>query len=215
MTFSTPTFRARLGLVLASIFLVAASSQAQPKIAYIDLKKVFDSYWKTKQADANLKDRASDFDKARKGMVDDYQKANDEYKKLIESANDQAVSADEREKRKKSAESKLLEIKEIENSVNQFDRQSRTTLGEQQRRMRDNILREIREVINTKAKAGTYTVVLDVAAESANQTPVLLYTNGSDDLTEGVLGALEATKPADLPKGSDTPIKPAEKKDAK
>jgi outer membrane protein len=183
--------------------LVTASVQAQPKIGLIDVKKVFDGYYKTKQADAQLKDRASAFDKARKDMVDEYQKTNDEYKKLIESSNDQAISADERDKKKKDAEKKLTEIRELENNVRSFDQQSRQTLAEQQKRMRDNVLRDIRDSVAEKAKAAGYTLVVDVAAESVNQIPVVLFNNGENDISDSVLVQLNASAPPDALKPKD------------
>jgi len=179
-----------LGVLLAPL-----STRAEVKIGSIDLKKVFDGYWKTKQADALLKESAADLDKARKGMVEDFQKASDEYKRLIEGANDQAISGEERDKRKGAAEKKLLEIKEIEQSITLFDRNSRDNLATRQRRMRDKILDEIKELIASKARTGGFSMIIDTAAETPNQTPVLLFTNGQNDLTEEVLTQLNSTAP--------------------
>ena len=117
----------------------------------------------------------------------------------LDGAQDQAVSSDEREKRKKTGESKLLELKELEQTIEQFDRQSRTSLEEQQRRMRDNILKEIQGVITTKAKTGNFSLVVDVASESFNKTPVVLYSNGENDLTTAVLKDLNSTAPVTAP----------------
>jgi outer membrane protein len=185
--------RVFLAFIVGAMMLVSA--QAQNKIGLIDLEKVFENYWKKKQANALLDERKAEFTKSRKGMIDDYQKANEEYKKLIESASDQAVSSEEREKRKTAAEKKLVEIKSIEQEVNQHDRNSAEILGTQTRRMRDKILDEIRELINAKAKAGGYTLVLDTAAKTVNLTPVLLYHNGQNDMTEEVLKELNANAP--------------------
>ena len=113
--------------ILLAAFAFAASAQ-QGKVGIIDLRMVFDDYHKTKTADARLKDQAADLDKERKVMMEQYQKATDDYKAALDGANDQAVSADEREKRKKAAESKLLDIKKLETDIGQFDRQARTTL---------------------------------------------------------------------------------------
>src|SRR5215468_1956304 len=117
MTHSLSSIR-RLGTTLflasALLFGLAAAAQTPPKIATVDLRKIFEGYFKTKQADAQLRERGADAEKQYKGMLDDYSKANEDYKKLVESANDQAVSSDEREKRKKSAEAKVLELNEIE-----------------------------------------------------------------------------------------------------
>lgn len=171
-------------------------ASAAGAIAIVDLKKVFDGYWKTKQADLNLKERAGELDKKRKDMVTDYQKSGDEYKKLLESASDSAVSVEERDKRKKSAETKLRELQEIEQSIGQFDRSARTQLGESQRNMRDKIVTEIREVLNKKARAAGYAAVLDSAAESAVGTPILLFNASLPDLTEEIISQLNATAPA-------------------
>ena len=195
--------------------VVAVQAQAQPKIGTVDLKKVFDGYFKTKQADTTLKERAGDFEKTRKGMLDDYQSLNERYKKEIESANDQAVAVDEREKRKKIAENTLIEIKKVEQDVTSFDRQARTTLGEHQRHMRDNVLKEIREVVTAKAKAGNFTLIVDTAAESFNQTPIVLHTNGENDLTDDILKQLNANAPADSLKSSDTKDKAGDAKGEK
>ena len=121
---------------------------------------------------------AADSDKVYKGMIEDYKKANEEYRKLVETSNDQAVSAEERDRRKKNAETKLMEIQEIEKSVKQFEAQARTTIGEMEKRMRDNIVRKIRDVVNAKAKAGGYQLVFDTAAQTVYQTPFILYSNG-------------------------------------
>src|SRR6266480_6582039 len=149
---------------LAASFLTA-TAQAQTKIAVIDLKRVFDNYWKKKQAQALVDDQKADFDKKFKGMLDDYQKAKDEYKKLIDSSTDQAVSTEERDKRKSAAEKKLLEINEIEQTADLFRKNSNENLGIQIRRMTDNILKDIREMVEAKAKAEGYTLVIDSSAQ--------------------------------------------------
>ncbi len=190
-----------LAALLAGILTVPA--WAQTRIATVDLRKLFDGYWKTKQADSALKDRAADLDKEYKGLREDFQKLKEEYQKLLAGANDQAVSAEERDKRKQAADAKLRSIKETEDAVLQFERQARTTLDEQRRRMRDNILTEVRTVVNAKAKTAGYSLIVDAAAESANGTPIILFTNGENDLTDGVLNQLNAGAPVELPKPAE------------
>ena len=184
--------------LLACCFL-ATALQAQPRIGIIDLKKVFDGYYRTQQADTQLKERASDLDKARQAMVGDFEEAKQTFEKLREAANDQALAADERDNRRAAAERKLVELRQIEQDVAQFDRTSRTTLAEQQRRMRDRILEEIKEVVTSKAREASFALVIDVAAETVNQTPVVLYNTGENDLTKVVLNELNSRGPVQLP----------------
>jgi outer membrane protein len=192
-------------LALLLVALPGSSAWAQGRFATVDLRKVFDNYWKTKQADAALKDRAADMEKDHKNMLDDYQKAKNDYTTLLADANNQALSTDEREKRKKAAEDKLKSIKDSEDTIAQYERQARTTLDEQRRRMRDNIVGEIRKVLDAKAKSAGYSLVFDTTAESANSTPFILYSNNENDLTDSLLQQLNAAAPPDLPKTDETP----------
>lgn len=199
--------------VVATAALASTAAQAQVKFGVVDLKKVFEGYWRTKQSDTQLRERAADFEKVGKGMLEDYKKATEEFKQIAESANDQVVSADERDKRKKEAEKKGQALQELQTSLQTFDRNSRQGLAEQQKRLRDSVLRDIRGVVEEKAKGAGYSLIIDTASETANQTPVVIYTNllgGNDDLTEAVLKQLNTNAPADT--GKTDAAKPEEKK---
>ena len=192
--------------LLSSLLLglsLAPGLQAQAKIGLVDLKKVFDGYNKTKQADTQLKERAADFEKMRKTYTDDYDKAKAAFESLQQGMTDQALSEAEREKRKSEAQKKYTEIRQIETDLAQFDRTSRNTLGEQQRRMRDRILDQIKEVVAGKAKAKGLSLVLDTAADSANQTPILLFNTGENDITDEVLTELNSRSTLELPVPED------------
>jgi Skp family chaperone for outer membrane proteins len=183
-------------LTAATILVASASAHAQVKMGIVDLRKVFDGYYKTREADTKIKGEAAELEKTAKGMLEDYRKFNEDYKGLVEAAGDSAISTDEKQKRRKAAEDKLLEIRNLEQQVQQYQRQSEATLLEKRKRMRDQILREIRETIVAKSKAAGYTFVMDVAADSVNQTPIVLYTNGENDMTEDLLRQLNANAPA-------------------
>jgi Skp family chaperone for outer membrane proteins len=180
--------------ILLAAFACTAGAQ-QGKVGIIDLRKVFDDYHKTKTADARLKDQAADLDKERKVMMEQYQKAADDYKAALDGANDQAVSADERENARRPPSQNCWTSK-IGNGHRAVRSPGSSTLEEEQRKLRDRILGEIRGIINTKAKAAGYTLVVDSAAETVNKTPVVMYTNGENDLTAAVLADLNANAPA-------------------
>jgi outer membrane protein len=198
---------------LTLVSLMSGSAWGQGRIGTVDLRKVFDGYWKTKQADAALKDRAADIEKEHKNMLDEWKKSKDEYQTLLGEANNQTLSIEEREKRKKSAEDKFKQIKDSEDAITQYERQARTTLDEQKRRMRESIVEEIRTTVNGKAKTAGYALVIDTAAESASGTPIVLYANNENDMTEAVLSQLNAGAPADAAKPEDK--KADKKKDKK
>ena len=182
----------KLGVGCALLSLVNATAFAEVKIATISLAKTFDGYYKTKQADAALKDRQAELKKSETEMSDSWNKTKDEYQKLVAAASDQAVSADERDKRKRDAEGKLKDMKDIEANAAQFQRQAGAILQEEKSRKTKNLLDEIKLAITGKAKAGGYSLVVDADA--------VLYTNGENDITDAVLAQLNAAAPNDASK---------------
>lgn len=195
-------------LILALAGLFASSALAQQKVAIIDLRKVFDGYYKTKEADVKLKERGQDILKLRQGMLDDFKKAQEEYNKVMEGAKDPSISSDERDKRKRSAEAKLEEIREIEANIRKYDVQAQDQFVQQNKRMREKIIQEIKEVVDAKAKNEGYALVLDTASESRNETPVVVFNSGQYDITQDVLKKLNENAPP-----PSAAAKPEEKKE--
>lgn len=175
-------------------------SGAELKVGVVELKKVFEGYYKTKLAQAALDEEVTALKKDGKALEEDYGKAVDDYKKTIDEANNQAISADERDKRKKEAESKMLRINDLKQTLQQFERTAGTNLAEKRRLTMGKILGEIKEAINAKSKAGGFTLVLDTSTPDPMNLPTVLYSSGENDLTDTVLAALNANAPADLPK---------------
>ena len=187
-----------LRLTLLTFVLLAAtafSAAAQTKAANVDMKRIFNSYWKTKQATAALENRKTDLRKEIKDMADGLDKSQLDYKQLLDQSNDQAISADERDKRKQAAASKVREINSSKVALEQFQRQAEAQLADQSQRMSGNLLTEIQKAVADKAKAGGYTLVLNAAAPE-----VVVYMDSQADITDAVIAQLKLSEPIDFSK---------------
>src|ERR1700691_600442 len=111
---------------------------AEQRIATFNLRKAFDHYYKKKQSDAALQQEVADVEKERAQMVENGRRHEDEWRKLIDKANDQAVSADEREKSKQAASQKYAELESDKQSINEFDRMANARLTEKRNIRRDD-----------------------------------------------------------------------------
>lgn len=167
----------------------------QQKIATVDLQKVFDKYYKTVISQSALKDEAAELQKERNDMVTSAKKQEADWQKMIDRSEDQALSADERARAKKDAEEKLRDLKTSEQAIQEYDRASSAKLQEKQRTRHDEIVKEIRNVLNAEAQAAGYTLVLDVSGDSANTVPVVIYSKGLNDMTDGLIKELNASAP--------------------
>jgi outer membrane protein len=177
--------------ILLTTFL-SVPALAQTKIATVDMEKLFKGYWKTKQAEVLLNKRIADLQKEIRDMASDLNKAQTNYDQLLEQASDQALSAEERGKRKQAAADKLKEINNSKVAIEQFNRQAQAQVADQRQRMTSNLVSEIQNAVGDKAKAGGYVLVVNSMAAEA-----IVYSSG-DDLTDAVLKQLNVGAPIDV-----------------
>jgi outer membrane protein len=192
-------------LTMLLLAILSSSALAQIKIGTVDMGYLFTNYWKTKQAQTSIDDRRAQLAKDDKSMQDDLKKVTEEYQQLLQQANDQAISADERARRQQAADDKLKQLQERRTALEQYERGAATTLNDQKLRMREKILDAIQSTVASVAKAGGYTLVLDKAAQAISSTPVLAYSTPEIDLTAEVLKQLNAGAPIDTA-GAASPV---------
>lgn len=193
-----------LGLVLLGLLGGSAMAQTATRIGTVDLTKIFDGYYKKKQAEAIVKDRATELEKALKDLVTKFDKDKAEYEKVVASAGDANISPDERDKRKKQAEDLLRGLKQSDEELTASRRRALADLDEQKARMIGKLVDDIREVVSAKARAAGFTLVLDTTAVSGKTgAPMVLFSDNQTDITEAVLAQLNAGAPVDLGPSTD------------
>jgi Skp family chaperone for outer membrane proteins len=187
------SFRLMIVIAVSLLVIGSASVQAQSKIASVDMKKLFNSYYKTKLAEDLLDKDKADARKNLKDQADGIQQAEADYKQLLDQANDQAISSDARDKLKQSAADKEQEIESSKAEFEKFQRQVEATVADKSQRMSENLIEEIQKAVSDKAKLGGYTVVVN----SANPEAVV-YVSAETDITGSVLAQLNAGAPIDV-----------------
>lgn len=146
--------------ILTVVLLLAtvASASAQSKVATVDMKKLFNGYYKTKLSQTSLENRKTELRKEIKDMADGLEKSQADYKQLLDKANDQTLSADERAKNRIAADDKAKEINNSRAAIEQFQRQAESQLGDQSQRMSVSLVGEIQKAVADKAQAGGYSI---------------------------------------------------------
>lgn len=189
-------------LIAALLVLGGGFAQAQGRIATVDLVKVFTDYWKTKQSKMALEESRLEIKKEFEAMQEAHKKLEQNFRKLVADSNDQAVSSEEREKRKKALEPRNKERLESEENLKAYYTRNEADLKMKTDRMMETVIKDIKTVVAGKARAGGYAFVVDSSAKSLSQTEVFLYTSGEADLTDAVIKELNAAAPADFDKAA-------------
>jgi outer membrane protein len=195
-----------LGLaLLASASTVGA---ADLKIGVVDMSKVFDSYYKTVQANILISNEIADIQKTLNSMVADADKTKDAMLKADAKKDDMSIPAEEREKNRKAALDKADEYRNIQSDIQQYNEREKSRLEEKRSQRFDTIVGEIRAELNQLAKKSGYTLVLDKSGKAISGVPVVLYTDGENDMTEALIKDLNATAPP-TPTSTPAPTPPA------
>jgi len=194
----------RIVQTLLACFLLQ-QTEAQSRIATVDLQKAFNNYWKKKEAEKGLNIQVADLEKDAKVMLESRNKADEEARSLLSGAKDEAASPEERQRRQRNAEEKLKQVRDLEENLVQYERQAKTTLDEQSQRVRTKLFKDITDVVGAKARAGGFTLVLNSGPQTdpvsgVSSLSIVLYASGQDDLTDAVIRELNTTAPAANPK---------------
>ena len=173
--------RTVVSILALAAFTSTIYSQESLKIATVDMSKTFESYWKTTLSNKQIKERETDFNKIEQGMVDDIKLIQEEYSRLVQSAQDPANAASKREEDSKQARLKAAANDRSLRSLTEYRQNKQRTMGEMRARLSKARVDEIKEIISAKAKQGSYDLVVNSAQ---NDAALVLYTVGKNDLTK-------------------------------
>jgi outer membrane protein len=179
-----------LALMAGFALPVRAVGPDSGAVRFVDLDKVFNEYYKTKLADAQLKEQAEEFNQERAKLVESYEAMQKEFNEARDQSSSPALSDDARNKLRSQAEEKLIEIREQEQKIRNFDNSRRKQLEEQGRRMRKRIVDEIREKVQAHAKSKGYLTVVDTSGQSLNGVAIVLYVDEKADITADMIASL-------------------------
>ena len=183
------------------------------RIVTVDLNRLFTEYYKTPVASAKLKDTAEQFNKEHDEMLATYRKLVDDLNKLREEQDKTEYTAEVREQKKKAVQDKLTETQAMQRNIEEYRAGHRQMLDQQTQRMRQNILKEIKDIVLKESRDAGYGIVFDKSGNTANGEPTIIFSQESIDITEDMLKVLNKNKPADAPKAEEKATdQPAEKK---
>ncbi len=199
-----------LALLAALALPAGAFAQAALKIGTVDMNRAFKEYNKTKEAEKKINDAKDAAKKEYDDRADDYKKKLDEINKLNQQLEAPALSADAKTQKAKERDEKIASIKNMEREINEFRQTREKQLQDQAVRMRDDIVKEITDIVMARVKATNMDLVFDTSGVSLNGVPTVMFANPSYDFTSDIVTQLN--KSASASKAASSPAKPAPKK---
>ncbi len=199
--------------LIASVGLLAGAAalhaQATLKVVVVDMAKVYDTHYKTEEANAKFNDAAQRAQEQLEQINKQIQSAADEYKSLVEQTKSPLANDQARAKAGEDAQKKMEDIQRMNNEAQNFRANTQRSLQQRAKNHRDLIMDEIMKVVNDISRAKGATLVLDKSGPSILGIPVVLYSDASYDITEDVVKEVNKDRPAATPSATPAPAAPA------
>ncbi len=191
-------------LLAAAAFCAAAPAAHAQKIATVDMNKIFQGYYKTKDAENKINDARESAKKDLDERMESHKGMLDEINQLNKDIDNPALSQQAKSDRQKKREDKINQVRQLEQEIQEFKNSRERQLQEQAVRMRNQIVEEIMKVITDRVKEDKYDLVFDKSGQSTSGVQVLLYSQDGMDFSDKVITALNKTRPA-APTAAATP----------
>jgi Skp family chaperone for outer membrane proteins len=178
--------------LLLGLMLWAGSAEAQRTrqgVVFADFGQVYSNFFKTKLAEDRINEMAVSYARERAMLFDRFVALQDEYKTLRDAAAEAAstLTDDQRTERRRTIDNRLLEIRQLEQRIEQFDATEHKKIEDQRNRLRQRIGEEIRERIQGYARAQGFAAVLDRSLLSRDDQPGLLFLDPNADVTDALV----------------------------
>lgn len=162
-------------ILISALFIISLlpqhlSAENARKVAYVNAAKVFDNYYKTKEADEKLEGKAKKKNTERDKLIKEINKLKDEVEVLSKEA-------------RKDKETELgNEMRELQD----FDRETRLNLQRERDDVLNGIFEEIYNTIKAYGKNNGYDLILD--------DRILLYADEQSDISDEIIKILNKGK---------------------
>ena len=184
--------KALLVLLLSGLFCTALAQ----RIAVVDLKKVFDKYYKSRIAEEFLKQQTEAVKLHLAQLTREHQQLTNEANRLATNAGNAALDKAARDKAQNDAENLMRQAKTKYAEIQMYLEGRRKELQKLEKSRRKEILADILAEIKKRAAAGNYTYVFDSSGFTNNDQPAILVIPAKHDISDAVIRELNRTASA-------------------
>ncbi len=184
-------------ILIASVavcLLLAGGVQAADRIVFVDLEQLFNEFYKTQLAKSRVETQQKDIEAEKQIMVDEMELLSEQVDTLRREARDTTLTQEIRDSKRLLFEERLLEMREKQKEIEEFNELRTKQLQVQVSRMSQTIMDEIRQTIVEYAQEEGFQAVIDSSNRRA-AVGVFLYTRPDVDITARVLTILNSKRP--------------------
>lgn len=165
---------------------VHAQGVTRGTIAFVNYEQVFTNYFRSKLANDQIQEMLAAGDRERAMMVLAYDRIQEEMKDLKAKLISPETRPETKDSLRRQIDAKVAELKQLEERVKVFNDAQNKRIEEQTRRMRNNIMNELKTKIAVYAESKGYLAIVDGSQANDKGVPTLLYLDPRSDITKEV-----------------------------
>jgi outer membrane protein len=192
-----------LGAFASAAFTVQA--QPTPKIATVDMAKLYEGHWKTQDQMATLKKDQDAAQKQYDQMTKDLNTIKAQVDELAEQAKNPTATADAVKTSQEAAQKKYEELQARLNDRNTFGQTVQREFQQRMQNFHDLMMEEIGAKVTEAAKSHGDNLVLDKSGITVLGSHAIIYSDAAFDLTDEVAAAIARDHPASPASSMTTP----------
>jgi outer membrane protein len=174
----------------------AAPAQAQLKVGVIDIDKIFNEYYKTKDAEERINAARDAARKEIEARLEVRTTLLGTIAALNQDLENKSLPGPIRADKTKRRDEKIVEVQSLEREINEMGTTRENQIREQASRSRSAIVEDIMKVVNERVRNDGYDLVFDKSGNGTTGVPALLASKSEVEFTGDVITALNKTKPA-------------------
>ena len=179
------------GVLLLTLVCLFRAAAADVQIAVIDMRKVFQEYEKTKEVEKKLQEQSDMFREYSLKLSSQIQSLKKDFEKARDESQDNfALSEAERENRRLKAKEIYEQLLVRQSELKSYNQSRAEQIRSVYEKQRNDILEEIRKVVQTRAVLLGYHLVMDKSGSTSNEISAVVYHMPQMDITQSVLEEL-------------------------
>jgi len=165
----------------------AHAQSARGAIVFVDFEQIFTNYFKTKLYNDQLQELSDSINREQAKMLTQFDLLQKEFKDLRDKALSEDLIESDRAEYRKDLDARLIDIRRHEEKITYFNETQPKRWEEQNKRIRGELMDELRKKIGAFGKARGYAAVLDGAWKNDQDVPSALYYAPENDATQDAI----------------------------
>jgi Skp family chaperone for outer membrane proteins len=178
-------------LVLAMLLLgagtTASAQTTRTKIGFVDFEQVFTNYYKTKLANDQLLEMSDGINREQVRMQIEFEMLQKQFRDFRDEAMQPDLTETNRVGLRKQADESLVAMRRLEERIKLFSKTQQKRWEEQNRRIRNTLINDLREKIARYGKANAFLAIIDRTQADDKGVPAVLYQDEEADLTSAII----------------------------